>query len=175
MEKAAFLMIHSCKKKGIRFSLTSRQYVLLREQYYLANAGSHHGNYDNTLYSFMQVTTGKIEKLTQYDFYTKYKIDYRGVNRLVKGKSKTCNGWCIEGSDLTRKPKTRKIKVQKEKTILRGADHAKYDHTLYTWYNDKSGEKVVSTKYDLIHTYHLNNSNVGEVARGKRHHVVTGG
>lgn len=167
MVRAVFLMIHACKKKGIKIIQSSRQYELLRREYQLANSGKNNGNYNSTIYSFIFVETGKIERLTQLDFYTKYNIDYRGVNRLVKGNSKTCQGWSIEGRDTSRKPKVRKPKIRKERKILFGNKHPMHDKMIYTWNNTKLGIQVKLTQYDLIHGYGLNNGNISQVAHGK--------
>lgn len=58
------------------------------------NSGILNINFDNNRYTFIHLETKTIEyNIYQYDFRNKYKLDKRGVSKLVNGKLKSYYGW----------------------------------------------------------------------------------
>lgn len=56
--------------------------------------GSLHPNFDSTIYHFRHIN-GEEFKGTRFDFRTKYNLNKRVPNRLVRGEQKTAKGWQI--------------------------------------------------------------------------------
>lgn len=168
MLRALFLMLHS--RKNACHIKYGHQYENLKETYRKMNTGHNHGNYKDEKFSFLNIATEEIKYCSQYDFYSHTGIDFRAVNRLVKRKIKTTNGWTLQGVDLTKKARKNKkpMVVKPPKVILSGSLHPMFDHTVYTWCNVHTNEIVKSTRLDLIKLYGLNNGNVGEVINGNR-------
>lgn len=52
-----------------------------------------------------------------------------------------------------------------------GHNHTMFDHTIYNWYNKKTGVSIQTTRYDLIKTYNLNQGNISELLKGRYYSV----
>ena len=58
-----------------------------------------------------------------------------------------------------------------QKLDRRGKNHLQYDHTIYDWYHAATKTKVSMTRYDLIKTYNLGDSDVHCVVKRKKQSV----
>lgn len=60
--------------------------------------GKNHPRLDNKEYKFFHAKNNETFTGIQYDFYTSKNLCKKGVNALIKGKSKSCHGWTIINS-----------------------------------------------------------------------------
>ena len=54
-----------------------------------------------------------------------------------------------------------------QKIDQHGKNHWMFDHTIYNWYNKKTGIILSATRYDLIKAYDLNQGNICELLKGR--------
>jgi len=97
--------------------------------------GKDHPGYNHTLFTFENIYTGEIVEHTKNDMVKLYGLP-TGITQLVSGKSKRCGDWKLPGTSIIR-------------NTQKGKDHFWYDHTLYSFENIKTGEIIISTRYDF--------------------------
>lgn len=61
-------------------------------------------------------------------------------------------------------------KRQDVRDRLSGKNHSLFDHTVYTWINEKLKLVIVSTRYDLIHQYDLNAGAISNIINKSETH-----
>lgn len=57
--------------------------------------GKNNGRFDETIFQFQQLITGKHFKGNRFDFYTKHHLDASSVNRLIKGRQHSVGNWLL--------------------------------------------------------------------------------
>jgi group I intron endonuclease len=71
-------------------SIHSKEYI---EELRVKNKGLNNPALNKTIYTFRHKVTGESYTGIQYEFYTKYNLDKRGVNALVKDKLSSYKKW----------------------------------------------------------------------------------
>ena len=107
--------------------------------------GKNNPSYDDTVHQFIN-ETGETYIGTQYDFRIEYNLKKGWVSALIRGKTKTTNGWTIMGRDTTRKYNGRNCHRHK--------NNPRYDYNIYCFVHE-SGETFEGTIYDFRKKYNL--------------------
>jgi hypothetical protein len=110
--------------------------------------GQSNGNYNHTIYDFVNTKTGEQVSLTLYDFSKTYSLPVSNVCSMITGKFKNKVGdWTLLGRDCKRK-----VKI--------------YDTEIYKFVNSKSNEIIQMTRQQFIISFNADKGSVSKLLSG---------
>lgn len=110
--------------------------------------GEDNGNFNHTIYDFVNVKTGEQVSMTLYEFSKTYSLSTSNVCSMITGKFKNkISGWTLLGRNFGRK-----VKI--------------YDTKIYKFVNNKSGKIVEMTRQYFITSFNADKASVSKLLSG---------